>query len=101
MHPSLAIVPVAAFMFVFGWIIYRLVIRRVIQLDLFTSLLATFGLAITIQQSLNLVFGPDVRTLKSGFGRYELFDGDGRHHADPAHRLRPVPACSRSRWCCS
>ena len=74
-HPILAIVPVAAFMFVFGWIIYRLVIRRVIQLDLFTSLLATFGLAITIQQSLNLIFGPDVRTVKSGFGRYELFDG--------------------------
>ncbi len=63
-------------MFVFGWIIYRLVIRRVIQLDLFTSLLATFGLAITIQQSLNLIFGPEVRTVKSGFGRYELFDGD-------------------------
>lgn len=74
-HPIFAIVPVAAFMFVFGWIVYRLVIRRVIQLDLFTSLLATFGLAITIQQSLNLIFGPDVRTVRSGFGRYELFDG--------------------------
>ncbi len=74
-HPIVAIVPVAAFMFVFGWVIYRLIIRRVIQLDLFTSLLATFGMAITIQQSLNLIFGPDVRTVKSGFGRYELFGG--------------------------
>jgi branched-chain amino acid transport system permease protein len=74
-HPILAIVPAAALMFAFGWILYRLVIRRVIQLDLFTSLLATFGLAITIQQSLNLAFGPEVRTLKSGFGRLELAGG--------------------------
>lgn len=74
-HPIVAIVPTAAIMFGFGWLIYKLIIRRVIQLDLFTSLLATFGMAITIQQALNLAFGPDVRTLKSGFGRIELFDG--------------------------
>ena len=70
-HPLLAIVPIAALMFGFGWIVYR----RVIQLDLFTSLLATFGLAITIQQSLNLVFGPEVHTVDSGFGRFAWFDG--------------------------
>jgi len=74
-HPIAAIVPVAAIMFVLGWIVYRLIIRRVIELDLFTSLLATFGLAITIQQSLNLIFGPEVRTIRSGFGQLELFDG--------------------------
>ena len=70
-----AIVPVGIFMFAYGWLIYVLIIRRVIQLDLFTSLLATFGLAITMQQVLNLVFGPDVRTVKSGFGRIAMFDG--------------------------
>ena len=74
-HPIVAIVPVAALMFGYGWLIYKLIIRRVIQLDLFTSLLATFGLAITMQQLMNLVFGPDVRTLKSGFGRFEMFGG--------------------------
>jgi branched-chain amino acid transport system permease protein len=74
-HPLLTLVPVSALMFVFGWILYKLVIRRVIQLDLFTSLLATFGLAIVIQQLLNLVFGPEVRTTQSGFGRLDLFDG--------------------------
>ncbi|MFZ1908871.1 MAG: branched-chain amino acid ABC transporter permease [Burkholderiales bacterium] len=74
-HPIVAIVPVAALMFGYGWLIYQLIIRRVIQLDLFTSLLATFGLAITMQQVMNLVFGPDVRTLKSGFGRFEMFGG--------------------------
>jgi len=74
-NPIVAIVPVALLMFGYGWLIYRLIIRRVIQLDLFTSLLATFGLAITMQQSLNLVFGPDVQTIKSGFGRFEMFGG--------------------------
>jgi branched-chain amino acid transport system permease protein len=74
-HPILALVPVSVLMFVFGWILYKLIIRRVIQLDLFTSLLATFGLAITIQQSLNLAFGPDVRAVKSGFGSFEMFGG--------------------------
>lgn len=75
MHPIVAIVPVALIMFVLGWVIYRLIIKRVIELDLFTSLLATFGLAIVIQQSLNLIFGPDVRTIKSGFGTLSFFDG--------------------------
>jgi len=75
MHPVLALIPVSAIMFVFGWIVYKLIIRRVIQLDLFTSLLATFGLAITIQQALNLAFGPDVRTVQSGFGELKLFGG--------------------------
>lgn len=51
-NPLYAILPTAAVMFVLAWILYRLVIRRVIQLDLFTSLLATFGLAIVIQQTL-------------------------------------------------
>ncbi|HEX5094279.1 MAG TPA: branched-chain amino acid ABC transporter permease [Burkholderiales bacterium] len=73
-HPIVAIVPVAAIMFCFGWVLYRLMIRRVIQLDLFTSLLATFGLAITIQQALNLAFGPEVVTLDAGFGQLEMFD---------------------------
>jgi branched-chain amino acid transport system permease protein len=62
-------------MFGFGWLVYHLVIRRVIKLDLFTSLLATFGLAIVIQQSLNLVFGPEGRTADSGLGTREWLGG--------------------------
>ena len=74
-HPIVAIVPVAVIMFVLGWLVYRIIIRRVIELDLFTSLLATFGLAIVIQQGLNLAFGPDVRTIKSGFDTLHFFGG--------------------------
>jgi len=72
-HPIYALAPTAAIMFVLGWVLYKVIIRRVIQLDLFTSLLATFGLAITLQQAMNLAFGPDVRTLQSGFGELHLF----------------------------
>ncbi|TSA16674.1 MAG: branched-chain amino acid ABC transporter permease [Betaproteobacteria bacterium] len=75
LHPIFALIPVAAVMYVFGWIVYKLVVSRVIQRELFTSLLATFGLAIVMQQSMNLLFGPEVRTVESGFKTRELFDG--------------------------
>jgi branched-chain amino acid transport system permease protein len=45
-----------------GWVLYRSVISKVITRDLFTSLLATFGIAIVIQQGLNLAFGPDTQS---------------------------------------
>jgi branched-chain amino acid transport system permease protein len=75
LHPILTLFPVAALMFVYGWIIYKLVISRVIQRELFTSLLATFGLAIVMQQGMNLIFGPEVLTADSGFETRTLFDG--------------------------
>ncbi len=75
LHPILTLVPVAALMFLYGWIVYKLVIRRVIQRELFTSLLATFGLAIVMQQGMNLIFGPEVLTADSGFETRAFFDG--------------------------
>ena len=45
-----------------GCVLYRTVISKVITRDLFTSLLATFGIAIVIQQGLNLAFGPDTQS---------------------------------------
>jgi branched-chain amino acid transport system permease protein len=45
-----------------GWVLYRTVVSKVITRDLFTSLLATFGIAIVIQQGLNLAFGPDTQS---------------------------------------
>jgi branched-chain amino acid transport system permease protein len=73
MNPLLALVPAAVIMFGFGWVVYLVVVRRVIKLDLFTSLLATFGLAILIEQAQNLIYGPDVKTVRSGFGELHLF----------------------------
>ncbi len=71
-NPLYAILPTALVIFVLGWILYRLIVRRVIQLDLFTSLLATFGLAIVVEQALNLAFGPDVRTARSGLPEIQM-----------------------------
>ena len=66
-HPILGLPVAIVFMFGFGWVVYRLIIYRVIGKDLFTSLLATFGMAIVIQQLLNLIFSPDVMVAESGF----------------------------------
>ena len=74
-HPILGLPIAVVVMFGFGWALYRLVIARVVDRDLFTSLLATFGVAIVVQQSLNLIFGPDVQTAESGFAIRSHFDG--------------------------
>ena len=66
-HPIFALPVAIVLMFGFGWLIYRIIISRVIGKDLFTSLLATFGLALVIQQILNLIFGPEVQVAESGF----------------------------------
>ncbi len=74
-HPIIALIPAIVVMFLFGWGIYRLIIRWIIQHDMFTSLLATFGMALVIQQSLNLAFGPEIQTVDSGFEIRFILDG--------------------------
>jgi branched-chain amino acid transport system permease protein len=69
-HPMLAMPVAIVGMFAFGWVIYKLIISRVVEKDMFTSLLATFGLAIVIQQALNLAFGPEVQVANSGFATH-------------------------------
>jgi len=69
-------VPIAfIFMWGVGWILYKLVISRVIGRDLFTSLLATFGIAIMIAQILNLLFGSDTQSIKLPYDTLYFFDG--------------------------
>ena len=76
LHPILSIPIVFVLMFAFGWVVYKTIIRRVIERDLFTSLLATFGLAIVIQQLINLAYGPDVQTIRSEMAIREFFEGE-------------------------
>ena len=52
---------VVATMFVYGWVIYVGMIRRIINQDMFVSLLATFGLSLLMQQVMNLIYGPEVQ----------------------------------------
>ena len=74
-HPFWGLPVAMVVMFGFGWFIYRIIIRRVVGRDMFTSLLATFGLAIVLQQLLNLVFGPEVQTAESGFEIRSILGG--------------------------
>lgn len=74
--PPLAGLPLsAAVMFCVGWLIYKAVIFRVVDRDIFISILATFGLSILIQQLANAVFGSDVRTVDADLGSIYFFDG--------------------------
>ena len=74
-HP-LAGIPLAAItLFLLGQTLYRSVVFRVVDQDLFISILATFGLSILLQQLANQLFGADVRTAEAGLGAVFLFDG--------------------------
>ena len=73
-HPLFGLPVAAVVMFGFGWLVYQVVISRVVDKDLFTSLLATFGLAIVLQQALNLMFGPETQTADAGFQTLFILD---------------------------
>lgn len=74
--PAIAALPIAsAAMFAVGWGLYRTVIFRVVDKDLFISILATFGLSIVIQQLTNTFFGSDVRSIDTGMGSFYMLDG--------------------------
>jgi len=75
-HPLWALFPAILGMFAFGWVVYKVIISKVIERDLFTSLLATFGMALVIQQGLNLIFGPEVQTANSGMAIRTILGGN-------------------------
>ncbi len=71
-----ASIPVAALvLFLLGWVLYRIVIHRVVERDLFISLLATFGISILLQQAMNLGFTADIQSAEPGLESWVLLDG--------------------------
>ena len=74
-HPLLGMVLSAAIMWGVGWVIFKTVIRLVLDRDLFTSLLASFGVAIVMEQTLNILFGPDTQTIDLGYDSLRMYDG--------------------------
>ena len=74
-HPLLGVVAAFIVMWGIGWVVYKLVISRVIQRDLFTSLLATFGLAIMMAQIMNLLFGSDTQSVQLDYATFHFADG--------------------------
>jgi len=73
-HPAFGVIVSPIIMFFIGWLLYKLVICRVVGRDLFISILATFGISILTQQLMNFVFGADVVVAQSNFGTTMLFD---------------------------
>ncbi|MCP4330731.1 MAG: branched-chain amino acid ABC transporter permease [Alphaproteobacteria bacterium] len=75
-NPFFGIPAAAVVLFVVGWLIYRLAIFRIVDRDLFISLLATFGISIFLQQLMNQVFGADPESVDTGLGTLLLLGGD-------------------------
>ena len=73
-HPAFGIIVSPIIMYFVGVGLYKLVINKVVDRDLFISILATFGISILTQQLMNFIFGSDVVVAQSNFGTTMLFD---------------------------
>ncbi len=75
LHPLFGIPVAAVVLYAVGWAVYRLVVFRVVDRDLFISILATFGISILLQQLMNQLFGADIQSVESGLDTWVFFDG--------------------------
>ena len=73
-HPAFGVIVAPIVMYFVGVGMYKLVINKVVDRDLFISILATFGISILAQQLMNFAFGADVVVAQSNFGTTMLFD---------------------------
>ena len=74
-HPAFGVIVSPIIMYFVGVGMYKLVINKVVDRDLFISILATLGISILAQQLMNFAFGADVVVAQSNFGTTMLFDG--------------------------
>jgi branched-chain amino acid transport system permease protein len=73
-HPAFGVIVSPIIMYFVGLLLYKTVINRIVDRDLFISILATFGISILAQQLMNIIFGADVVVAQSNFGTTLLFD---------------------------
>jgi len=73
-HAAVGVIVAPIIMYFVGVGLYKLVINKVVDRDLFISILATFGISILTQQLMNFLFGADVVVAQSNFGTTMLFD---------------------------
>ena len=66
LHPFVVVLPVAAVMFVLGYILQRVLLNRTLGPDILPPLLVTFGLSILIQNGLLELFTADSQALHVG-----------------------------------
>lgn len=74
LNPLFGIPIAAAVLFITGVLLYKLVIYRIVDRDMFISILATFGISILLAQLFNQIFGADIQTIDTGLGTWYLFD---------------------------
>ena len=74
-HPAFGVIVSPIIMYFIGVGLYKLVINKVVDRDLFISILATFGISILTQQLMNFIFGSDVVVAQSNFGTTMFFEG--------------------------
>jgi branched-chain amino acid transport system permease protein len=73
-HPAFGVIVSPIIMYFVGLFLYKTIINKVVDRDLFISILATFGISILAQQLMNIIFGADVVVAQSNFGTTLLFD---------------------------
>ncbi len=76
MDPYLALLPVAAVTAAFGFLVYRLTIRRALKAPELNQLILTFGLAILLTQAANLLFTSQTRKLSFEYVSASVDIGD-------------------------
>ncbi len=74
-HPTFGILLAPLIMYFVGVGLFKLIINRVVDRDLFISILATFGISIVLQQLMNIVFGSDVVVAQADLGTFFMLDG--------------------------
>ena len=72
--PLLVIVPVAIISFIFGVILQRVMINRVLGQDQIPQILLTFGLAIVLRNGMVELFGANSQSIDAGELRFMGFD---------------------------
>jgi len=69
-EPFVALIVVMPVMFVFGFIIQKILINRIIEKPILISLLVTYGLGIIMASSAKLIFTADVRATQTVLSGY-------------------------------
>ena len=76
MDPLLAIVPAAAVTAAFGWVVFRLTIRRALKAPELNQLILTFGIGIAMSQGINLLFSSQTRKISLDYVSSSLDIGE-------------------------
>ncbi len=71
----LSMVVAAAFMALFALVVFRLVVSKVLDRDLFVSLLATFGIELVMQQGMNQIFTAEERIVDAQLQTFTFLNG--------------------------